>query len=138
MRTVTFTIPGEPKGKGRPRFSSRSGRTYTPSETHDYENKVRLSYSQQVGSTRLYGAIRADITAYSKIPKSTPKKKAAELAEEHTPCLKAPDADNIAKIVLDALDGLVYENDKAVIYLTVGKLYGAKPRVQVTLTEVNT
>ena len=137
MRTVTFTIPGDPVGKGRPRFSNRSGHAYTPQRTTEYEDKVRLYYSRETRCTTLHGEIRADIRAYFRIPKSTPKKKAAELAEERTGCTKAPDADNIAKVVLDALNGLAYDDDKAVTYLTVGKLYGAEPRVEVTLTEVN-
>ena len=136
MRTVTFTIPGDPVGKGRPRFSNRSGHAYTPQRTTEYEDKVRLYYSRETRCTTLHGEIRADILAYFRIPKSTPKKKAAELAEERTGCTKAPDADNIAKVVLDALNGLAYDDDKAVTYLTVGKLYGATPRVEVTLTEV--
>lgn len=36
---VDFTVPGEPRGKGRPRFS-KSGHTYTDSETRAYENKI--------------------------------------------------------------------------------------------------
>ena len=137
MRTVTFTIPGDPVGKGRPRFSNRSGHAYTPQRTTEYEDKVRLYYSRETRCTTLHGEIRADIRAYFRIPKSTPKYKQQILAEERTGCTKAPDADNIAKVVLDALNGLAYDDDKAVTYLTVGKLYGAEPRVEVTLTEVN-
>lgn len=136
MKSTKFTIPGKPQGKGRPRFSSRSGHAYTPAQTADYENKVRLYYSRQTRCTPLQGNIRADITAYFPIPKSTRKAKAIQLAEEHTPCPKKPDADNIAKIILDSLNGLAYTDDSAVIYLTVGKLYGNTPRVEVTLTEV--
>ena len=136
MRTVTFTIPGDPVGKGRPRFSNRSGHAYTPQRTTEYEDKVRLYYSRETRCTKLHGEIRADILAYFCIPKSLPKYKQQILAEERTGCTKAPDADNIAKVVLDALNGLAYDDDKAVTYLTVGKLYGAPPRVEVTLTEV--
>ena len=36
MREIKFTIEGEPKGKGRPRFT-RGGHAYTPKETVEYE-----------------------------------------------------------------------------------------------------
>lgn len=38
-----FTIPGEPKGKGRPKFSTKGGyaRAITPEATANYENLVK-------------------------------------------------------------------------------------------------
>ena len=43
---IKFTIPGEPRGKGRPRFSNRGGyvRTYTDEKTASYENLVKMEY----------------------------------------------------------------------------------------------
>ena len=38
------------------------------------------------------------------------------------PC-KKPDADNIAKVVSDALNGIVYEDDSQICDLNVKKLY---------------
>ena len=46
---VTFIIPGEPKGKGRPRFNTRTGRAFTPGDTINYENLVKLQYQNLVG-----------------------------------------------------------------------------------------
>ncbi len=141
MRSVTFTIPGDPRGKGRPRFSGKSGRAYTPKETTEYEKLVRQCWCQQIHAPPLFtpfleGEIRADIRAYFRIPKSESKRHARDLAQERSGYPKKPDVDNIAKIVLDALNGLAYEDDRSVTYLTIGKLYGAEPRVEVTLTEV--
>ena len=50
---------------------------------------------------------------------------------------KKPDADNIAKIVLDALNGVAYTDDTQVINLSVQKRYGEVPEVKVEITEVN-
>ena len=36
---------------------------------------------------------------------------------------KKPDADNIAKVVLDALNGVAYEDDKQVVRVTISKVY---------------
>lgn len=41
---ISFAVPGEPKGKARPRTVQIAGHasTYTPKETVMYENLVRL------------------------------------------------------------------------------------------------
>jgi len=52
MTEYTFTIPGPPQGKQRPRFV-RSGFPYTPPETTDYENLVRQVYIRAVGHRQL-------------------------------------------------------------------------------------
>ena len=49
---------------------------------------------------------------------------------------KKPDCDNIAKIVLDALNGIAYHDDAQVAELTVIKTYSRAPRVLVEITEV--
>ncbi|MTP71304.1 RusA family crossover junction endodeoxyribonuclease, partial [Turicibacter sanguinis] len=46
------------------------------------------------------------------------------------------DNDNIAKSVLDALNGLAYVDDKQIVELKVRKYYGAEPYVHVKLTEL--
>ena len=38
---VRFTIRGEPKGKGRPRFCRNTGHAITPKDTVNYETLVR-------------------------------------------------------------------------------------------------
>ena len=76
------------------------------------------------------------IYAYYKIPKSTSKKKRAEMLEGRIfPTIK-PDADNVAKIILDALNGVVYEDDKQVVGLLTLKRYSEEPRVEVIINEV--
>ena len=38
-----LTIPGEPVGKGRPRFT-KNGHSFTPEKTVNYENLVKLYF----------------------------------------------------------------------------------------------
>ena len=40
LKTCEFKISGKPMGKGRPRFT-RSGHTYTPKDTVEYENRIQ-------------------------------------------------------------------------------------------------
>ena len=135
---VKFTIHGVPVGKGRPRFTSYNGRVnaITPTKTVNYENLVKLSYSIGVGQQVLNGAIKAKIMAFFPIPKSTSKKKRAIMEAETTPHPHKPDADNVIKAILDALNGIAYHDDSQVVSVTLEKFYSENPRAEVTLTEI--
>ena len=131
-----IVVEGKIKGKQRPRFNSRTGSAYTPKETISYENWVRFCYKEQ-GGKHLTGAIRARITAYYKIPKSYTKKRVQAIKEGLEYPQKKPDADNIAKIILDSLNKIAYEDDSQIIELTVLKRYTEDvERVELELEEV--
>ena len=48
---MMFTVPGEPIGKGRPKFSPFNGHAvaYTPKKTVNYENLVKVMFTEQIG-----------------------------------------------------------------------------------------
>ena len=138
---IQFLIPGEPVGKGRPRFT-KAGCAYTPEKTVQYEKMVRYAYINTVrtqqGSTMFADKVpvKATIYAFFKIPASWSKKKAAQAKNgELLPCVK-PDADNIAKAILDALNGLAYKDDSVITECTVIKKYSEVGHVTVLLEEV--
>lgn len=133
--TFTFEIVGEPQGKGRPRFSTRGGfvKTYTPEKTASYENFVKVCYLNKYKGQKLDGEIIAEIIAYFSIPKSFSKKKRVQAIEGKIMPTKKPDTDNIAKTILDSLNGIAFEDDKQVVALLVKKLYGEEAKVVVTL-----
>lgn len=131
-----IVVEGKIKGKQRPRFNSRTGSAYTPKETISYENWVRFCYREQ-GGKHLEGAIRARIEAYYKIPKSYTKKRVQAIREGLEYPIKKPDGDNIAKIILDSLNKIAFDDDSQVTELTVLKRYteGAE-RVEFDLEEI--
>lgn len=132
---IIFEIPGEPKSKARHR-TTKSGHTYTPKQTIEYENWVKQCYCIKHRDKKLTGQIKAEITAYFSIPKSTSKKKRKEMINRIIRPTKKPDTDNIAKIILDSLNHIAFDDDKQVIDLRVLKFYSENPRVEVELSEV--
>lgn len=131
---IEFTVPGVPIGKGRPRFT-KDGHAHTPGKTREYENKVVQCWKCQSGKGFAAGIpLSATVTAFFTVPKSTSKKKAAAL--DGMPHIKRPDADNVAKAILDALNGHAYNDDSAIALLTVRKYQttGAS-RVEVIIEE---
>ena len=80
--------------------------------------------------------LRAEIIAYFPIPKSTSKKKRDEMERGLILPTKKPDTDNIAKAILDALNGLAYYDDAQVVHLEVQKRYSNEPRAEVFINDI--
>ena len=136
---IEFKVFGEPVGKGRPRFSSYSG-PYTPEKTASYENLVRLSYKQQCGNVKPFDKsmmLIVQIMAFFTIPKNTSKKKTQRMIDGHERPVKRPDTDNIAKAVLDALNGIAYHDDAQIVSLSVDKFYSNEPKTVVRIGVVS-
>jgi Holliday junction resolvase RusA-like endonuclease len=133
-----FKIPGKVQAKQRPRFS-KSGIVYTPKETRVYEDFVRVCYNDYANQYQWEpydGQLRAEIEVFIQVPKSDSKlKKQAKIIGEIRPTIK-PDCDNLAKSILDSLNGLAYQDDRQIIELSVKKFYVEQPEVRVKLMEV--
>lgn len=130
--TITITIPGQPQGKGRAKVSTRGGfaRAYTPEKTAAYENLIKLAYGS---NPKLEGSIAVTILAYYIIPKSFNKSKQdLAISGKIRPTTK-PDADNIAKVVCDALNKIAYNDDSQIVSLSVMKSYSQIPKVEIIL-----
>lgn len=129
---IKLEIPGEPMGKQRPKFNRFTKSAHTPEKTVNYEAYVKSLYVAN-RLPLLEGYIEADIAAYYSIPKSASKKKKEQMLLRSIRPTKAPDADNIAKIVLDSLNGVAYKDDSQVVTLHVEKFYSDRPRVVLLL-----
>lgn len=148
MREIIFTIEGEPVAKGRPRFTRAGGfaRTYTPQKTRDAEAKIailaRCALQQQKSDDVALQQknpiknqkfpIKVELNFFLKIPKSISQKK---LNEGIKPTVK-PDLDNFAKTVLDAMNGIVYEDDSQVVEIILKKEYSDHPRTEVRVSPI--
>ena len=125
---VTVMIDGEPVAKGRPRHT-RQGRCYTPEKTVQAERRVRQAVTGQLGRPLMAGPLAVEMLAISGVPKSwSGKKQRAALAGELRPDRK-PDFDNLAKLYCDALNGILWEDDKQIVDGRCIKVYGELPGV---------
>lgn len=136
---MEFEVIGAPVGKRRPKFSTVHGyaQAIKPKEDVIYENLVKLSFQQAKPTDyNLFDkAVKMTILACFAIPKSFSKKKQKEALEGTIRPLTKPDADNIAKIICDALNDIAYKDDTQIIELTITKQYASEPKVKITLVE---
>ena len=117
MKTIVFEVPGKPQGKARARtfYNKRAGKTMsiTPEGTVNYENLIKVMFLQS--RPEQFKLITTPVAVH--IIAHYRKAKANKMP---APMLK-PDADNICKCVLDALNGVAYQDDKQVIDVRIGK-----------------
>ena len=125
---IQFYVPGKPQGKARARtfYNKKLGRmqSMTPENTVLYENNIIQSYLDVAKKPQLLqDPLEVSIKAYFPVPKSTTKKNREQIEAGHLLPTKKPDADNIAKVVCDALNQVAYSDDTQIIKLEVSKLY---------------
>ncbi|MGQ7788187.1 RusA family crossover junction endodeoxyribonuclease [Nesterenkonia sp. K-15-9-6] len=112
---ITITVPGRPIPKGRPRLG-KGGRTYTPRTTLAHERTIGWLYRSH-GHPKLAGDLHLAIHFIM-------------------PNRRRVDIDNLAKTVLDGLNGIAYEDDAQVTRLTAVKSVG-EPCTVITLGATN-
>lgn len=135
---ITFIVEGTAVPKQRPRISGRQA--YTPKKTRDYEGRVRetflLSYHGSIPTFEKGVPVKACIEIVQAIPKSWSNSKHIKAERgELVPTSRNGDLDNIAKSILDALNGCVYEDDCQVTTLIITKKYGNDPYAVVRFDE---
>lgn len=128
---LEFEVPGKPFGKQRPKHGK--GFTYTPKETVNFENLIKVTFQTAYPDhVPVSTGVRMDVKAVYPIPESWSKKKKME-AVAHLVHPTSNDWDNVGKIVSDALNMVAYLDDRQVYDAHVHKEYGLKPRLEVTL-----
>ena len=115
-RAVKFSVRGEPRSKQRPRVTKRGA--YTPKETIEAE-KIILEAWLALEEETFEHQVVIDINFYN----ATKNRR---------------DIDNMAKLVLDALNGYAFYDDFHVVGLNLRKTFTskAKARTDVRIVEV--
>lgn len=86
------------------------------------------------GQKPLEGPLEAKLTAVFQVPKSwSRKKRQAALLHQLRPIVK-PDCDNIIK-VLDGLNGICFKDDAQIVELSMKKVYGPEPYLEITIQD---
>ena len=128
MQEITFEVPGEPKGKGRPRFARRGKfvHTYTPESTRNYEDLIKLCFMKVA---HRWQKVMRPLSVQMSIEAVFVKAKSCK-RNDHT---TKPDADNLGKCAADALNGIAFDDDSQVNVLKITKAYGPAAKLVITL-----
>ena len=138
MISIMFTVYGHPVAKGRPRFSTRGKFpvAYTPEKTKTYESEVGMMAKAAMGASEaLEGALEAFIYVTFPVPPSYSKKRTEACLNDTEKHTKKPDLDNVVKICLDGMNGIVFKDDSQITSIHSTKVYGEVAKVEVMVRQ---
>lgn len=137
MKSLSFTIPGAPRGKGRPRATrfGKGVRLYTDAKTASYEGLVALAAQTALADREpMAGPLCISVLVKLAVPQSASRKAREAMLSGVQPPAKKPDLDNIVKAVLDGCNGVAFGDDAQVCWINAGKIYAERPGVDVIIT----
>lgn len=120
---ISIVLNVRPTGKGRPR-STKTGRMYTPAQTVNAEAEIRWLLSKKKFPI-LEGPLFMSIKAHFIKPKSCPR-------DRTMPSVK-PDLDNVVKLVKDACNKILFQDDAQICFLVAQKVYGDTECIHLTV-----
>ena len=127
---MKITIPGNPFSQKRHRTNGY--RRYDPSAKD--KKTIRKQLLPIKPPKPLESNLKVTIWAYFQTPKSWSKKKQKEV--EGTFRAKTPDVDNVCKILFDAMNGMIFKDDKQVVFCHISKYYSMNPRTEIEIKEI--
>ena len=146
MSGLRIIIPGDPIPKGRPRarIVTPKGKkpfvsVYSDSQTEKEERRIRWEAAAVMASSdkALYTTpVKLYFEFYMPIPSSFSKRQLQQIEQGLLFPAKRPDIDNLEKLIMDAFNGVVYDDDKQVIEKYSIKKYSKNPGTIVTVTEI--
>lgn len=130
---IAFSVSGDPVPQPRPRVSTRGGfaRAYVPKTHAVHAYRAAIAAAARAAGAGVHGEpCEVVIDFVFGRPKSHIRKHG--LAPD-APRYPRQDADNLAKSVLDSLNGVAWEDDSQVVRLVVTKSYGGEARTTVRI-----
>ncbi|WP_430229887.1 RusA family crossover junction endodeoxyribonuclease [Nitrosomonas communis] len=139
---ISFLVPGNPVAKGRPKTRIRKqaggksyAQVYTPEATANYENLVKVKAEEAMrGCGLIEDAVSVDIQLFVMVPASWSQKKQREALGHRVLPTSKPDTDNCIKTLFDAMNEVVWRDDKQVVNISLAKRYSANPCALVTVS----
>ena len=138
---IDMTIDIKPLPQPRPRFARRGNfvTTYDTPKIKTYKKHIEIAVKNEMVSKNISMTERPliiNLTFTFAPPKSYPKYKVKEIMGGKVQFTKNVDVDNLAKAVMDAINGVAYKDDRQVVELNVKKRYGEKDAVHIKIKEV--
>lgn len=136
---VVFTVPGLPRGKGRPKIVKIGGfsRMAADKKTASYEGLVAHEASIAMREKMLVDQpVSCALMIFVPIPNSWSIKKKTEACLGTVLPTTKPDIDNVVKAIFDGMNGVVWRDDVLCVDVVVRKRYSHTPCVKIAVKSI--
>ena len=137
---IDINIPGEPKAWQRHRARLQGGKTFVGMYDPNVQTKkIIRDYIVEAMNEANIDMIRdkeivLEVYSYRKIPKSMGKAEAWLYEHKYLKPQTKPDADNYAKLFMDAANNVLWDDDKLVVSEHTDKFLSFNPRLEIKVT----
>lgn len=122
MNQIAFTIPIDPIELARPKFSH--GRAYLPPRSRSYRQAVQALVKTLITRDKisfLTGELFCSVKFFRRFKPTAPN---------------FGDIDNHVKAILDALQGLIFDDDRQIVSVAASKLKDCQnPRIEIVFRQ---
>ncbi len=133
---IIFEIHTTPVPQKQTRFAFRHGRGIGIDPSKQDKETIQWHIRPYAPAEPYQGPVQLDITFYMPIPKGTPKLKTKQMINQTMYPIKRPDIDNLSYLVVNAMKGIIYEDDSQIVDLNLHKRYGETPKTVVKVIQL--
>lgn len=130
---MRLIIPGDPVAWQRAGLNRKTGTIYTRQKPKSFETLVKEIAYENFKEPPYKGPVTLSVSFYFTRPKSKTYKKKKNLLEFKT---TKPDLDNLIKIIMDSLSGIIYRDDAQIVMLSAKKFIcgeNDKPHTEIVI-----
>ena len=131
---ITFMVPGDVVPWSR---AGKHGKVqFTPAKQRSYMGVIRGgAHDAMDGRAPVDGPVSLKLVAVYPWPKTTTQKRRADPAGAWK--ATKPDSDNIAKIVKDSMNNIVFADDAQCATVAIWKIFGERPGLTVVVESLD-
>jgi Holliday junction resolvase RusA-like endonuclease len=131
---ITFEVPGDPVPQPRPRITVRGkhGHAYTPDSHGIHAYRAAIAAAAIAAGAGVHGEPVDVVIDFVFARRKSHMRK--DGVRPDAPRLPRPDVDNLQKAVLDALNGVAWQDDSQVGRVVAEKSYGTEGRTTVRVS----
>lgn len=130
-----FFVPGEFTGFARAGRNTAKGITFTPKKQRSYSAVLKdygHAYMTENKLAPFTGAVSLHVVFNYIRPASWSKKKIADTRWKTS----RPDIDNLVKLIMDSLNGIVWTDDAIIAWISMQKIYGPTQGTSINFSEL--
>lgn len=140
---MQMTIPIEPVGQLRPRATryGRGIRFYDPKKVAKFKKDVGEYVIGEMNARNLKRfngkPLKVILKIFRPIQQSiSNRERSKRLSHVHRPQVKS-DLDNYIKSILDALNGIIWDDDRNIVSIVADKYYAEDPRIEIEVEDIS-